>query len=495
LAVRPEQTGEVQLIGISRGQVFRSVDGFIGLPDEQPIDLWATWRREGQLVGMTYRRILKASNWMGAGLALVPDIPVDGRVDVQVQSPPAGWATVELTIDGIRTGLILGEGLVSPQDVIRVRRPTLETIPDAGLWISTHAPSADVDVHLPLDTDAAAITWPEPSELSPRPGPIDAGSLLTREQPLRWPAQAGLMRLRLEVSDGCQQAEWQIVAPADRGLLEWPVVDGRDPLTQPALRGVWQIEAAEGISYSERLNGSEGPARLLPQRTRRRTVHRVEGTWRGATERCTPHPAQGRYFVHRQDEAACAMGDDAPSLVVDRCGHLLPDPADPTLCGQIFDMNAELAGRREPVRADDGDWLLGDLWRLMPVATDGAMPPPEMLGDWHRAQVTEQQRAIGGDGGPGVAEAPAFRLAVGAPQEGPWARMDAAGRLTITLSRRALEARLLNYDGAIARFAILGGACREQPRTATGRLRDGELIIEEWLPDEGVLRQWILARQ
>lgn len=494
LPVLPEREGEVQLIGIAREQVYRAVDGFIALPDAQPIDLWATWRRDGRLVGMTYRRILNASNWEGLGLALVPDIPVDATIDVQVTATPTGWAAVELTIDGVRTGLLLGEGLVSTRDAIRVPRPTLETIPGGGLWISARAPDAAVDVHLPLDTPSAAVDWPATIEPSPRPGPVDAGSLLTRDQPLRWPAQPGLMRLHLDTSDGCRAETWEIVAPAEPGLLEWPVVPGDDPLIRPSLRGAWQIEAADGLDYADRLSGADGPERLLPQRIRRRTRRRVEGTWRGASERCDPHPAQGRYFVLPQSAGACTPGDTAPSLVVDRCGHLIPTPADPQLCGQILSEAVTLAGRRQPIEAVEDGWLLGDRWRLLAPTAAGTAPPPEMIGEWYRAQVSEQPRATASDGGPGIAEAPAVRLAVGNPAAGPWARLDGAGRLTITLARGGIEARLTDYDGAVARFTILGGTC-DEARSATGRVADGQLIIEEWLPASGVLRQWILTRQ
>lgn len=487
---------DLTLVGIANGRVLTADDDAIALPANASVELWGLWRRDGRLTGLSHRRLGQASTWSG-GITLSPNIPADGRTDVQLSRAPAGWVQVELTIDGLRTGLILGEGLASADEAIRVRRPSAETVPDGGLWISARAPAAELDVHLPLDTPQAGLVWGDDPQFSPRPGPVDAGSLLGRERPLRWEgAEQGLLRARFEASDGCVTQSWQIIAPGDANPLDLPVPPGLDPLTLPSLHGEIAVDVIADVDYRDRLSGALGSVRTLPRQTSRRALRRVTGTWRGGASACETSPAQGTWYAYPADGAACVDGDAAPVVIIDRCGAVVPQPADPALCGRIDDGAVNLReGGRLPLVANDDGWRIGARWQLVPPTTPQAAPPPELVGDWHRASVSEQRRERGADG-PGPATESALLLASGAPADGPWANLSEDGRLTITLNRRPLQAALLSYDGSEAAFAIDGGACRDAPRSATGWLDpDGALIIEEWLPEAGVLRRWTLNRQ
>ncbi|MGK0361938.1 MAG: hypothetical protein ACI9U2_004258 [Bradymonadia bacterium] len=372
-----------------------------------------------------------------------------------------------------------------------------DAVPDGGLWISARAPTAELDVHLPLEIPQAGLIWADDAQISPRPGAIDAGTLLGRERPLRWDgADDGLMRARFEATDGCSTQRWDIIAPGDADPLDLPVPPGADPLAMPLLSGRIAVDVMRDVPYRDRLSGALGPALALPRQTSRRALRQVIGTWRGGHATCDPAAAQGTWFVYPIDAIECVPGDTAPTVIIDRCGAVIPQPADRDLCGRIDnDAVALRAGGRLPLAADGDGWRIGARWQLVAPAIPQASAPPELAGDWRRVRVSEQLRERAVDG-PGPATESALLLASGTPADGPWAVITGDGRLTISLNRRPMQAVLLAYDGAEARFAIDGGACLGQPRDATGRIdSDGALVIEEWLADEGILRTWTLDRQ
>lgn len=487
-------TGErVDLIGIVDEQVFRAVDGTIALPIGEPVDLWAVIRRDGVATGLAFRRLNQPEVWTH-GIEMRPTIALDQSIDIEVPRPPNGWVRAELTIAGLRTGLVLGEGLAGPGDAIRIARPAGADVPDGGLWLTARAAQFEHATHVPLDTAAAGLEWADDPAISPRPGPLDAGAVMARERPrLRWQPGPGLMRADFELTDGCSRERWQIVAPAALGELDLPLPPGRDPLARPLLIGSVRLDEIADASYAARLNGALGPAFALPQHSNRVQVRGNAGAWRAGPASCSAHPVQGRWFAHPTD-AACVPGEAAQAVIVDRCGNLIPLPEAPALCGTILGGTVELrAGSRLQLAPRGDGWRLGDAWILRPPLTPVQDAPPELLGEWFQVSASEQAYEVGPNG-PGVAMGSELIIETGNPSAGPWATIDREGRIEITLRNRPLSAILVGYDGATARLLIDGRACLDTPPEATARDDDGVLVIEEWVPDEGVLRRWRLTR-
>lgn len=494
LPLRAEGPGEVALIGIVDGRILRARDGFIELPRGTPADLWGLWSRDGVPSGLGFRRINDPEAWLD-GLELRPAIALDAQIDVQLPRPPSGWVQVELTIDGLRTGLVLGGGVAGPDSAVRVRRPQADAIPGGGLWVAARSTDLDLAVHVPLDTEGAGLDWPGDPAITPRPGAIDAGAVIARDRPrLRWEAGPGLLRADLELTDGCARARWQVIAPAEPGALDLPLPPRSDPLDRPLLTGSTRIDEIVGIGYGARLSGELGRPAELPIHTNRRRVRGSSGAWRAGPATCDPSPAQGSWYAHERD-STCDPGAPAQTIIVDRCGAVIPLPEDPALCGEIVDDTVALrAGGRLALSPDGDGWRFGDRVRLRAPLAPATPAPPELLGRWFQVSMSEQPYEAGPDG-PGVASGSERILEVGEPSAGPWAEIDAEGRVTVTLDRHPLAAILTRYDGASARLIIDGRACPEAPPHAVARDEDGTLVIEEWVPSEGLVRRWRLSRR
>lgn len=494
LPLRLRRPGTVDLVAIVDDQIVTASADHIALPADRPADLWGVWRRDGRPTGLVYRHLATPGVW-APGVELQPTIALDGAIDIELPRSPTGWVQAELTVDGLRTGLILGEGLAGPGAAVRVARPSQVDVPTGGLWLTAQAPDHAQAAHVPLDTPAAGLAWPDDPAISPRPGPIDAGAIIARDRPrLQWQATPGLLRADFEITDGCTTDTWSIVAPADTGSLDLPLPPGRDPLRSPLLLGNVRVDRLADASYAARLSGALGPAAAAPTHSARQTVLGRSGAWRAGTASCTASPVQGTWYVEPTD-AACDPSADAQQVIVDRCGNLIPVPADPGLCGAISGSTVALrAGGRLRLRRDGDGWLLGDRLRLRPPLDGGMMPPPELIGDWFRARVSEQVHEPEGDG-PGVPRDSEVVLAVADPRGGPWAELTPSGRLTVRLDARPLEAILQSFDGVTARFLVEGRLCSAEPRVIEATFDADQLVIEEWLADRAVLRRWRLGRR
>ncbi|MEZ4472848.1 MAG: hypothetical protein R3F60_19090 [bacterium] len=142
LAVRPTVAGLDALAAVAGDQVFpgeRTATGFqVRVPEGVPTRLIGLWRPGGRATALGLRSLPDPRRSLGVQ-ALAPTHPLTSETRLRLGSAPEGYLTAELTLDGLRTGLVLGAGVAARQEGLAVARPA--ALPGAGLWLEAAARS------------------------------------------------------------------------------------------------------------------------------------------------------------------------------------------------------------------------------------------------------------------------------------------------------------------------------------------------------------------
>ncbi len=469
----------------------------IRAPIDRPIEVVALWAPGAaldrpQLARRSIRSALHTRNW-----PIRPEVPLDAQLGVAIDGTPPARIEVELTLDDVRTGLIVGSGLATTGSAVGVPRPRgVEGTDGLGLRVGAVAravgverPVAEVAVQVPLDREGVTLSWPAPVEVSPAPRAVDLALQLRREpRSLAWEStlsEAAWVELEVEAQDGCRTQRWRVVGPAASGELvvpAWPDPSG-DPLDAPVLRGRLTRVDIVGRSYTELLapGAPSSATRAVAARVSRRAA---VGAWRGGPPSCEVDPRAGVYTL--RVGGRCDPAVEAPLVVVGRCGEVVGLESDAAgfIGCRRFDGDRVL-GAGEPwsvTTEDDGSLEIrradGTL-RLVPVDPPPAVAAPaSLLGDWFELTATRERfdrhEGTSRDGGPRV-------FAVGQPDEGPWLNVNAGGRFELRAAELGLTARLVAFDGILGTLHAIGSGCPGIARTLDLRVEESTLVFEETL--------------
>ncbi len=489
-----------RVVGVPDGQGGWRVDA----PRGVEADVLAWW--PGQAVG---RRRLGDAAAAGSVL-LAPDQPLVRTFDVTVLGDLPGHARVELTVGGVRTGWVLGEGAVGqvrPDQRVALRArvpPRGPVLGEVGLWVEGRAveiggaaPRATRGIHLPLDSTGQTLTWAAPLEVAPGFRADAQRAFFGRPaQPLRvgGPAEAATwLEVQMVGDDGCDRVAWRVVAPPDGPELTLPRPGVGDPLALPRIEARVALVGWGGVEYADLFAAGAADA-LAPGLATRATWSRAaEGAWRGGSAGCSPDDRQGLYAAY-DAAATCRAGDVAPRVLVDRCGAVVGDPA-LGLCGQLIDQTfVGVAAPPAPVSAGEEGALViareGGAVRLEPTRTRGDPPPRALLGRWSAFERFELREAPDGTRDDEV------RVAAGGGDGGPWLVVDAEGWARLRTPEVAFDAAV-RVDAEGVTLDVAGPGCAEVPRSLPAAF-DGEVLtLRETLPtrEGGLLLRRIVLRR
>lgn len=487
-------------VGVPDGQGGWRVDA----PRGVEADVLAWW--PGQAVGR--RRVGDPA--AAGSVLLAPDQPLVRTFDVTVLGDLPGHARVELTVGGVRTGWVLGEGAVGqvrPDQRVALRAavpPMGPVLGEVGLWVEGRAveiggaaPRATRGVHLPLDASGHTLTWAAPLEVAPGFRADAQRAFFGRPaQPLRVGGAdeaATWLEVQMVGDDGCERVAWRVVAPAGRAEWTLPRPGVGDPLGLPRVEARVALTGWAGVAYADLFAAGAADA-LAPGLATRATWSRAaDGAWRGGSAGCTPDERQGLYAGY-DDATACRAGDAAPRVLIDRCGAVVGDGA-LALCGQLIDDT--FVGRSAspaPVEQDEGGALSidrgGDEVWLEPLPDRGDPPPRALLGRWSAFERYELREAPDGTRDDEV------RVAAGGGDGGPWLVVDADGWARLRTPDVAFDATVrVDVEGVT--LDVAGPACADVPRSLPASFEGEVLTLRETLPtrEGGLLLRRIVLRR
>ncbi len=487
-------------LGVPDGQGGWRVDAPRGIE----ADVLAWW--PGEAVG---RRRLGDPAAAGSVL-LAPDQPLVRTFDVTVLGDLPGYARVELTVGGVRTGWVLGEGAVGqvrPDQRVALRAmvpPPGPVLGEVGLWVEGQAvelggaaPRATRGVHLPLDAAGHTLTWAARLEVAPGFRADAQRAFFGRPAPplrVGGPAEdATWLEVQLVGDDGCDRVRWRVVAPADRAELTLPRPGVGDPLALPRVEGRVALVGWAGVDYAD-LFASGAADALAPGLATRATWSRAaDGAWRGGAAGCGADDRQGLYAAY-DAAATCRAGDAAPRALVDRCGAVV-GAAPLGLCGQLIDDTfVGVASPPAAVERDDGGALViargAGAVRLEPLPARGDPPPRALLGRWSAFERYELREASDGTRDDEV------RVAAGGGDGGPWLVVEADGWARLRTPGVAFDATV-RVDAEGVTLDVAGPGCADVPRSLPASFEGEALTLRETVPTrEGglLLRRTVLRR-
>ncbi|MCB9538343.1 MAG: hypothetical protein H6704_19000 [Myxococcales bacterium] len=487
-------------VGVPDGQGGWRVDA----PRGVEADVLAWW--PGEAVG---RRRLGDPAAAGSVL-LAPDQPLVRTFDVTVLGDLPGHARVELTVGGVRTGWVLGEGAVGqvrPDQRVALRAlvpPMGPVLGEVGLWVEGQAveiggaaPQATRGVHLPLDASGHTLTWAAPLEVAPgfRAGaqraffgrPAQALRVGGPTEAVTW------LEVQLIGDDGCDRVRWRVVAPAQGDPLTLPRPGFGDPLAMPRVEARVALAGWDGVDYAD-LFASGAADALAPGLATRATWSRAaDGAWRGGSAGCTADDRQGLYAAY-DAAAACRAGESAPRALVDRCGAVVGD-APLALCGQLIDDTfVGLSAPPAPVEQDVEGALsiarAAGTVRLEPLPARGDPPPRALLGRWSAFEGYALREAPDGTRDDEV------RVAAGGGEGGPWLVVDADGWARLRTPDVAFDATV-RVDAEGISLDVAGAGCADVPRALSASLEGEVLTLRETVPtrEGGLLLRRIVLRR
>ncbi|MBU1431584.1 hypothetical protein KKF91_13660, partial [Myxococcota bacterium] len=136
LAVRVEGGAAVGIVG---DRLIRPIDGALWVPEGAPLALIALW--SGAEPPQAALRYIEApSTFEGRQVYLTPAYALDDEVRLTLTGLDGAAVSAEIAFAGVRTGLIIGEGVVEGG---RLRLPQLPAgiHEGLGLWLEARAPT------------------------------------------------------------------------------------------------------------------------------------------------------------------------------------------------------------------------------------------------------------------------------------------------------------------------------------------------------------------
>jgi hypothetical protein len=449
-------------------------------------------------VKWTVKQLGKPEALEGNETVLTPHVTPGIELAVHLMNSPVGWAQGELVYRGIRTGLNVGDGVVSPRQAMTLAT-TGEKDEDLSFWVSvsagtvlTDSPRASMGISIPLDRGSLGLWWPGEPQLDPLPRdelnavPIsrEDGVWRIRENTL----DATWIDAKLEGLGVCRNLNWRVIGPPSE-VFELPLLDSASIFEAPMIRGDVSAVWMQGGSFAD-IVSNPVKDRLLPRHTAKRTEQSVKGFWRQFST-CDQHPSFGRYAVHRADQSTCAVDGVADVYLVDRCGKLVRISAgsgeQPEHCGMMTDTRFEsFAGQSievEPLNGAGlkvGPGVTGFL--LVPIAQPDVSANDRLVGDWTRFEITEQDFLLTVDGFEQAQNDPVL-ISVGRGDGGPWLKVNAAGRARAHAHLADFDLSLREVDGERV-FLVDAPGCHEKPRILKILPDTEALVLRERLPRE-----------
>lgn len=500
LVVRAEADGHtLSGIAMRANQVVRGQPVVGGLAftvvGEGPIEVVVAWQVGRRVASLVRRRLTVWSE--GTELQVSPRTVLDQPLVIDVAGGLAGWVEAELTLEGVRTGLVLGAGLAGgrvgldgpARGALQIERPA-SFGPDVGIWLQATARQvgvaravAEIGQHVGLQTDGVTLRFPDAPQLAPAPSTPEGAPVFSRAAPVaRWGSDSGAAWVSLGLDAvGCGSARWTVAGDPALGELQVPEASG-DVLDAPLL-AVWAERVEIGDLGYEAVTGPDTPrAELVPKVAARWGRRAVRGYWRGGASTCAPDARAGLYTVQSID-ADCALGGSGQTVLVDRCGALVPLASGPLACGALVGARLNSPGRAalEVVDAAGGLALVGAGAALLLTPQAGPMAPPlpALGGDWFRYQLTERSHDRAEDGSLGIARTAPVRVAEGDASGGPWVVFEAGGRVRSAVPRQPWSGRLLDFDGADGRLEIDDAGCAGEVRSVVLGADEGGLTLTE----------------
>lgn len=499
------------------GALLRAEQRSLGQPDEDglhfqmagdgPATLLVGWYQADRLLALDRVALPRISAY--SGMVARPRYTVDAQLLVDVPAARPGWVSGELTLEGVRTGVLVGGGLAGGPRGLSAEGAVAAALPmpdhpafaDLGLWLQVEQRAVDLDEPLLILGEHLPITARQHAAQVPAEGALFSGlaDTVERAAPL-WapgvlraiePVQAGWIDGRVDAHFGCERQRWRLLE--DRPGAHFEVVlrpeeledSAQWPLPEPVMAPLLALQLSEMTLGEARLSqvvSAGGPRpEIWPKwgRMQRRTQR---GYARGLRPACLPADARrGLYAVQREADQ-CVPGAPAARVWIDGCGevHALSGAGELGQCGQAqaLLLDAQLDGAL-PLRRGG---------RLVPVAAQAVAVPPSLLGGWYRVEVrqTLRERAPPGEVG-AIIDRPAT-IFVGGPAQGPWFEVGETG--AAQLRAGALEGQL-----AFTRAAADGGTlrqlapdCVDEPGEWAATVREGALVLTRHIVEPQVER-------
>ncbi|MEE2755306.1 MAG: hypothetical protein VYA30_01540 [Myxococcota bacterium] len=510
---RLEPEEHADMVVVSDGEIFypNRIDDSstlsIDVPAGVPLTALALWRGPDEF-GWTIRQLDLPETLTGREIVLQPDVEPAQELLTQTLNSPVGWMTTELVYRGIRTGLMVGEGHVSPRQGVAV--PSLgQDDDDLSFWThivarstASNQPIAAAGLSIEFGRSSLGLEWPAPPQVSPvARTELDATPLPAQGTTFEFDSQPqtdGYYDIHLTALGSCQSLDWRLITPIRNGV-SLPEIYGDRIFEAPLIRGrIERVETA-GLSLREMISSQTEPM-TYPQKMGQVIGRAVQGHWR-RDEACEVDALFGRFAIYRADESQCPIAGVSDTYMIGRCGDLIRTGVgsvdQPEHCGAFSATEfVSYVGQALPVVElapfgyTVGAGVTGFL--VVPIEPPSMTADSQLVGEWFEYEITEQDFIEGPDAVDSPQNDP-VRIAVGRRKGGPWLTVDASGRARSVghLARFDLS---LRTDGEKEFFEVDAPGCRRYPRQLVRSPADDDvLLLTERIPYEvpGEYRQRI----
>ena len=501
---RLDPPDEADMVVVSDGdifhpnQVFDSATLSIDVPTGRSFTAIALWRGSDG-VRWAVQPLDVPETLLGREIIIEPDIKPAQELLVQTLNSPVGWMTAELVYRGLRTGLVIGEGHVSPRQGTAV--PTLGDVDaELSIWTTILArstastqPIGTAGLSIELGRSSLGLQWPDVPQVSPvGRTELDATPLVAGRRTFEFNSVTesnGYYDIQLSALGSCQPLDWRLIAPIGSGL-SLPDIYAERIYDAPLLRGRIERVITAGLTLRDMISNPTKPI-AYPQKMSQVLGRAVDGYWR-RDETCEVDELFGRYAVYRADESQCPIAGTTDTYMVGRCGDLIRTGVgsleQPEHCGTISPSGfTSYVGQDldvvelTPAGYTVGAGITGFL--VVPIEPPSMTADSQLVGEWFEYEITEQDVLETLDGLDSPQNDP-VRIAVGGRRGGPWLTVDASGRARSVghLARFDLS---LRTNGGTDFFEVDAPGCRRHARKLV-RLPsdDGALVLTERLPYE-----------
>ena len=458
----------------------------------------ALWRSQGQL-RWRVEPLDMPENLQGRVISLTPEVEPRATLVTHVNGLPSGWLRAEMVYEGIRTGLMVADGYVSPRQAVGIK--TLGAAdPSLSYFITVQSrsteleqPSAEMSMSIDLARTSLGIEWPSAPEVAPLlvgasealPAAIES-SLFRVSNPVE---RTHYLDIRLQTLGDCQAFDWRIISPDSKSFIV-PEIYAQQITDAPLIRAsVARIELSNG-DLADLYSGGYS-SRWEPRFWAERYVRRVGGYWR-KDNTCSNALLEGRYAVYRADQTDCPIAGVTDQYVIGRCGDLVRVDTGSIEqvehCGRFENTQFfSLSGQARTVEEESaqllrvGSELTGFV--LVPITDPEVTADTDLVGDWWTVEITEQD-FVDAESGEPIAQNDPVLISVGGREGGPWLTIKASGHAKSVAHLARFDMSLRNAPDGLY-FEIDAPGCYARPRHLR-RLPDqaDRLVLEEILPYE-----------